>query len=176
MARDSAFDFVAEGSICTRASRGPGDGLLPRSVRSAPDSKTRAFIRAAVQRIEVQQSELAIRVEFGVVDPHLQGEAPIDLLVPISCVRTGKQVKLIIPAAIETKQARDPALVKLVAQALFLRARIGPSEASTFDQLASALGYSREHAADLLRVSYLVPDILAAIISGKQPPTSRARV
>ena len=38
-----------------------------------------------------------------------------------------------------------------------------------FKDLAAALGLSRKYAADLLRISYLAPDIIAAIIDGLQP-------
>ena len=78
-------------------------------------------------------------------------------------------MKLVIPVT-DTSQARsDPALVKLVAQAISLRDRMNGHATGTFNELALALGYGREYAADLLRVSFLAPDILTAILDGRQP-------
>ncbi|MDP3674378.1 MAG: recombinase family protein [Novosphingobium sp.] len=78
-------------------------------------------------------------------------------------------VSQVLPPAPSTKTSRDPALIKLIVQAVSLRDAIADQSATSFDGLARALGYSREHAADLLRLSYLAPDIISSIIDGRQP-------
>jgi site-specific DNA recombinase len=65
-------------------------------------------------------------------------------------------------------------LLNLCAALLFYLAGRGAevlanSEADDFGEVAEAISYSTEHAADLLKVSYLAPDIIAAILDGRQP-------
>jgi hypothetical protein len=63
--------------------------------------------------------------------------------IPISNVRIA-QLKLIVPPASSRHGSnRDPALVKLVVQALSLRDRLDGHRAEEFDDLAGRLGYSR---------------------------------
>lgn len=59
--------------------------------------------------------------------------------------------------------------MRLVVQALSLRDRITTTGAESFGQLADGLGFSREYASALLRIAYLAPDILTAILEGRQP-------
>jgi site-specific DNA recombinase len=139
------------------------------TLRSATDSRAVVLLASILKRIELSHSKVTITAAFGSIDPALDSGEPILISVPLSWVRTAKQVKLVIPPASSNDALRDPGLVKLVAQALTLRERLMSHAASTFDGLASALGYSREYAADLLRVSYLAPDIISAILDGRQP-------
>jgi site-specific DNA recombinase len=43
------------------------------------------------------------------------------------------------------------------------------SRTDNLDDLAAEIGYGREHAADLLKVGFLAPDIITAILDGRQP-------
>jgi len=44
-----------------------------------------------------------------------------------------------------------------------------PDATRDCDVVADAIGYGREDAADLLRIGYLAPDIISAILDGRQP-------
>lgn len=90
--------------------------------------------------------------------------------MPISCVRVGKQLKLAIPPSQATEDThKNSALIKLVTQAGAAREAVASCQSDDFDEVAAAIGYGREHAADLLRIGYLAPDIVSAILDGRQP-------
>ncbi|MDF7773632.1 recombinase family protein [Sphingomonas sp. AOB5] len=129
----------------------------------------RQLIVDCVERIELATDAMTVRCKFGSVDD-LLGDAPVDIILPIACVRSGKQLRLVIPT-VETGTAtrKNPALIKLVAQAMAAREVLATSGAAEFEELAAEIGYGREHAADLLRIGYLAPDIVSAIVEGRQP-------
>lgn len=139
--------------------------------KSSAGSTLRALVLDHVRRIDVSESELRLTLDLSGVDPALRDATTMETSIPISGVRSGKQLRLVVPPRSTADGTRqDAALIKLVVQALSLRSRLAHHEAATFEELARQLGYGREHAADLLRVSYLAPDILTAIIDGRQPP------
>lgn len=94
-----------------------------------------------------------------------------DLVVhecPIGFVRSTNQVKLIIPStSMAIASNRNPALLKLVAQAFIARREM--ERGGSADEVAARLGYGREYLADMIRTSYLSPNIIGAIINGTQP-------
>lgn len=133
-------------------------------------SDARSLVRKFVQRVEVETDAIQMRIDLASLDEALATDTELQHTVPIASVRVGKQLKLAIPPGEEKNPTRkDPALIKMVVQALTLRDRMTTVSATTFDALASELGYSREHTADLLRISYLAPDILTGILEGRQP-------
>lgn len=145
--------------------------LVPTTIerlRTLAGSELRALLIQLVHRIEVDRTEMRITYEFSSLDPAFSQEQPSQCAVSISAVRSGRQMRITIPAPAEQSR-RDPALIKMIVQALKLREASGSFTANSFDGLAKALGFSREYAADLLRLSYLAPDIVDAIIDGRQP-------
>ena len=142
-------------------------------------SEARNIVRKLMQRVEVQTDAILLNINLAGLDKALAAHTNLERNVPITSVRIGKQLKLAIPPSEDKNPShKDPALIKLVVQALTLQNRMTTVSASTFDALASELGYSREHTADLLRISYLAPAILTSILEGRQPEnlTRRALV
>lgn len=138
--------------------------------KSSAGSTLRALVLKHVRRIEVSERELTLTMDLSGIDPSLTGAAAIKRSIPISGVRSGKQLRLVVPPPSTADNRRHhAALIKLVVQALSLRNRLADCEPGNFEELARQVGYGREHAADLLRVSYLAPDILTSIIDGRQP-------
>lgn len=133
------------------------------------DEGRKAWIETGVSRVEISCKAMTLTVSLAAIDPALAETQPTSISVPISGVRSGKQTKLVIAPTGGPSPSANPSLVKLVVHALALRDRISDQSADCFDELASALGYSREYAADLLRVSFLSPHILTAIIDGRHP-------
>ena len=64
---------------------------------------------------------------------------------------------------------QDPSLIKLIVKANAAREALDRSEHQTLAELAAEQGYTRDYFAVLLRLSYLAPDITAAILDGRQP-------
>ena len=93
----------------------------------------------------------------------------VSVSLPVRMVHRGNELKLVLENGTSTR-APDPVLVKLVALAMSARKSLGSGEV---DPLTSH--YSKRHLWQLLRISFLAPDIIMAIIDGEQPPSLTGR-
>ena len=115
--------------------------------------------------------ELGMKVQVGTTELYLRidHEAQPVVSLPLRMVRRGTELKVVLGSC-EPQRAPDPVLVKLVALAMSARKSLFFSKA---DQLTSH--YSKRHLWQLLRISFLAPDIVTAIIEGRQPPSLTGR-
>lgn len=135
-------------------------------------SAKRALLLSFVQRIDLIGDTLRITIDLSPVDPALSGNACDE--VAIGFVRSAKQVRLIVPpSSTQTEQPRNPSLLKLIAQAFIARREV--EKGGSFQEVADRLGYGREYLADMIRISYLSPAIITAILNGAQPQALNRR-
>lgn len=135
-------------------------------------SAKRALLLSFVQRIDLTGDTLRIATDMSLIDPALGGSACDD--IAIGFVRSAKQVRLIIPpSSTQTERPRNPALLKLIAQAFIARREI--EKGGSFKEVSARLGYGREYLADMIRTSYLSPAIITAILNGAQPQALNRR-
>lgn len=75
-------------------------------------------------------------------------------------------MKLIIPGTEEPAPThRDTRLVELIAEAHAVRKAV-LDQSGSLAQIAGRLGRDRGHLADMMRISYLAPDIVTTILEG----------
>lgn len=108
-----------------------------------------------------------VTVQLGLNELSLRlgdGADIISIELPARIVHRGPELKLVLPADSDSHRKPDPVLVKLV-----VLARVAQQSLASAipDPLVSH--YSKRHFWQLLRISWLAPDITAAIISGSQP-------
>jgi hypothetical protein len=78
-------------------------------------------------------------------------------------IRTGDDV----PGAAETRG--DPALVKTLARAFRWRRMLEEGRYASIRELAAAEGVDRAHVGRALHLTLLAPDVIEAILDGRQP-------
>ena len=155
-----------------------------------PAAQTSA-LRALLRRVELHPERLDVHIDpqgLGRVllgqepraeTPRSPGEAgrapPIVISVAARLRRSGKEVALVIG---EQGGAQPPgtSLARLVAKAQLLGAALTSGEASDLDALARREGVGRTYLALMLRLAHLAPDIVEAILGGREPdgPTANA--
>ena len=98
-------------------------------------------------------------------------ENTTSIALPACLARRGSELKLVIRADDSSpERVPDPVLVKLVVLARAAQqARINGSD----DPLVSH--YSKAHLQQLIRISWLAPDILSAVVDGRHPATMTGR-
>ena len=100
------------------------------------------------------------------------------LTLPATRVRRGHQLRLVIPApqTISIDQAsRNDRLVALVAEAYQARQLILASPSQSIASIAASNGRCRTRLGKLASLSCLAPDIVTAIVEGRQPASLTAR-
>lgn len=156
--------------------------MLARDTETQPRDELRRNILALIQRIEVHRdrvdlhlSRQAIRrlgngIDEASVGPDNNTQSPIVLSMAATRARIGKEVRLVIaPAHGLSTARRDPALIKLIVKAHAARAAVEQHAHQSVEALARSQQHARDYFGVLLRLSYLAPDITAAILEGRQP-------
>lgn len=102
---------------------------------------------------------------------------PVHLSCPATRVRKGHQLRLIIPAATAPapSPSRDEKLVALVADAHAARQLVASNADKSIATIAKSEGRCRARLTQLLGLSCLAPDIVTAIVEGRQPCSLSAR-
>ena len=93
------------------------------------------------------------------------------LILPIQIKRTGLAVRLMIePAEHRIKRSVDPKLLKLLSKANIWFDRLTKKNVS-MQQIAEEECVSRSYVSRIIRLAFLSPDIVKAIMTGKAPET-----
>jgi hypothetical protein len=95
--------------------------------------------------------------------------SPLVLSVPASLRRAGKEIAIVLGAEPGTAPAADPALLRLVLRARAFWDRVRRGEVAGLGELATREGVSGSYATRLVRLAFLAPDVLAAVLEGRQP-------
>lgn len=138
-----------------------GAGLLLTSEGRIDSVEQRRLIATYVQRVEVHPEQIIIS---------FRNDEPVEpVVVPASIVRRGKETRLAVAPESSGVTSRDPALIKLLVKAQIAREAVEGSNGTSVSELAAEYGYTRDYFGVLLRIAYLAPDIVAAIVDGRQP-------
>jgi len=91
------------------------------------------------------------------------------LTTPVARTRRGHEIRLVIPGLAAPKVHRDERLVQLLAEAHAVRTQVLAMGDASLVRTAAALGCCRTRLGNQLRLSFLAPDIVEAILAGCQP-------
>ena len=122
-------------------------------------SPAREVILQYIEQIKVHPDRIAIRFAGN--------DEPV--AVDASLVRCSGETRIATASDDWPTARRDPSLIKLIVRAHQARKALGDPENRSLEAAASSMGLSSQYYCSLLRLSYLAPDITAAILDGRQP-------
>lgn len=149
---------------------------ITRCQRLAEEVSTSTFHRrtrvpALIEQVDVGDALISIALSASRMSDLLGMEIAPDQLMPISVpitpIRKGKEVKLVICE--HTKDERDEGLVSLLRDAMAVRREVLADPGITITALAADSGRCRKRMTRLLRVSWIAPEIIEAVLAGRQP-------
>jgi site-specific DNA recombinase len=148
---------------------------LARQLEDALPHDRRTILLTLVQRIIIRADVIELALSCDALLALTGGAAksgrdPFPITVPARLVRGAREVRIAVPPEHGGNFGRrDTALIKLVTKAHQARGALNAAGDVPFDQLARQQGYTRDYFAVLVRLSFLAPDITAAILDGRQP-------
>lgn len=131
-----------------------------------------AKITLRVDAVELAVSPRALVSVLGILENQILTSEPIHLKCPAAKVRRGHQLRLIIPSSMDkasTPRQRDEKLVALIAEAHAARKLLLANPGSSIADIAGDAGKCRTRMSKLIPVACLAPDIITALIEGRQP-------
>ncbi|MPY72920.1 MAG: resolvase [Alphaproteobacteria bacterium] len=151
---------------------------LRKDLQAAGPADQRAMLLDLVARIEVAQHRVRIvlrmrvlRDRLGISEPEqpAPGSATMNLDLPVTFKRRGVETKLIIAGAEATSAAPDTALIAAVTSANRWFAELKTGAAHSIKDLAARHKVDKGDISRILPLAFLAPDIVAAILDGRQP-------
>ena len=145
-------------------------------------SGLREMLAGIVVRITIQQDSIEVHVSKEGARARLLNQErilgqdsdgqPIVLAVEMKPTRCGGETRLIIPgsAAVDQRRRPVPSLIKAVSRASDWVRRMESGECKHQRDLANATKLEPRYINSILRVAFLAPEIVEAILDGRQPP------
>jgi len=162
-----------------------GTGLLSL----APD-RMRAMLMALISRVDIRPDCVEINVcrsclidllSKDSIDSVIQGDRPeqdandiLTLKVPARLQRVGREMKMLVENSDDQTKAH-PGLLRIIARAHDLQQRVMQTNDLTLHAIASQEHVTPGYVSRLLRLPSLAPDIITAIVNGKNPPQLTAK-
>ncbi len=154
------------------------------TIRSGTAQDRAAQLSAMVSRIDLRGAAIDLTVDtsrlLAGIEMKARAQRPdrsLVLILPATRVRRGHQVRLLIPPATNmntTADVRDERLVALLAEAHRARQLILASPGCSIAAIAARHGRCRTRLRKLATMACLAPDIVTAIVEGRQPATLTA--
>jgi site-specific DNA recombinase len=167
-------DLSAQRRLVTRAAE------LGKSWPELPGARRRAVLTALIERIDVgadqigihfRPTRLAALLDVATRLPSASEDETQILSVPIGLRRAGRELTMRIDGTDPFATAKpDARLIKLLIRARRFNTVLVGSDGEPFAALAKREGVSPSYFTRLVRLSYLAPDIIQAILDGCQPP------
>jgi len=160
--------------------------LAAATLRSGTDDQRIELLNTLVQRIDLGEDSVSIRLCRAGVGEALSTTSPPHcdlpaLAITVSSVRVrrGQQMRLIVPGPETQDQPppvrRDDPLIALMAEALQARELVLAQPERSIAGIAGEHGRCRTRLSKLVAFSCMAPDIVTAILEGRQPETLTAR-
>jgi DNA invertase Pin-like site-specific DNA recombinase len=143
----------------------------------------KSIIAALIHRVEIHADHLTINVSrprlttlltTSAVDPIMTAQSDIDtedllkLTAPIRRRRLGRELKLLVDDPTTTAHV-DTSLVRLLARAHDIQSRLSQNPTLTVHDISRGERIGAPYIYILLRLAWLAPDIVTAIVNGRQP-------
>lgn len=152
--------------------------LVAAQVRSGTPHDRAELLGKLIECIDLHEDRVEIRIDGAGLASELELEAMspdtelFQVTVPAIRVRRGHQLRLVIPgkeAAHTSPPRRDDKLLALLAEAHQARQVVMEQSGKSIAALAAEEGKCRTRLGKLVRLSCLAPDIVTAIVEGRQP-------
>lgn len=94
----------------------------------------------------------------------------VTIHVPFHIAKRGGRKAMVLPEGVEQARKPDNTLVKALARAFRWKRMLESGEFASISELAEREGIAFTYMARVLRLSLLAPDIVEAILNGRQGP------
>ena len=145
----------------------------------------RALLHAMVTKVQVHSDRIDVtldqmcvalwldakadRQRFTHPGGHDREQHQMVLTIRARLKRTGIEMRMVVDDGSEPANV-DPVLVRVLVRAHAIRARLLEDPSLTLKEIAADEGVSSSYVTRLVRLAFLAPDIVTAILSGRHPP------
>jgi hypothetical protein len=181
---NESHDGVGQGQLIQR-----GRQIAEELGAQAPE-KVKAMLMTLLCRVEIRSDRVEINVCRGRLAELLAGQSidlatqdqrrdnksddVLTLMAPARLKRVGREMRMLVESS-DDQMAADPSLLRIIARAHDIQARLIQNADITVHNIAREERVSGAYVYSLLRLPSLAPDIVTAIINGRNPPQLTAK-
>jgi DNA invertase Pin-like site-specific DNA recombinase len=147
---------------------------LAQEIENMDGLALRALLTDLAARIEIGPDSITLSISRAALLKHLGLDADVDepdqsLICnrPLMLRKRGVETRLVLGDVIATEP--DQAAIKLIADARSWMQRLRDGDVASIRSLARALDLDHRHVTRALPLAFLAPDIVRAILDGRQP-------
>ena len=175
----SGPDAVTQKTLLDEAAR------LAKGWQDLDAERLRALLLAVVTKVQVHSDRIDVTLDQMGVALWLNAKADKQqparpdgydrerhltvLTIRARLKRTGIEMRMVVDDGSEPANV-DPVLVRLLVRAHAIRARLLQDSSLTLKEIAAEEGVSGSYVSRLVRLAFLAPDIVTAILNGRHPP------
>ncbi len=152
---------------------------LAHEIRQYAHDQRRVFLHEVVDRIEVATDRITIILAAEMLSSKLKACFPeghvIRITEPVTFRKRGQEMKLVVGALEPLPDNRDQTLINLVAKAYLLKTELEAQTTGSIKAFADKYNIDHADAKNLVPLSYLAPEIVEDILSGRQPAELNTR-
>ena len=142
---------------------------------AAPPVVMKSLVRDIVEQITVAADRIEIRLSRANVAAALEAGGrshrpdldPVVLSIEAKLQRAGKGKRLVLANGAEAEV--NAGLVELIKDAFTIRIQLLSGSDDSIEAMSGRLGMNKCRLTSLIRLSYLAPDIVRALLEGRQP-------
>jgi hypothetical protein len=181
---DESHSGSGQGQLIERGRR-----IAEELAAQAPD-KVKATLMTLLCRVAVNSDRIEINISRRRLAELLAGQSidlttrdqtldrnsddAVTLTTPAHLKRVGREMRMLVENADE-QTAADPSLLRIIARALDIQGRLGQNTKLTVHDIAREERVTAAYIYTLLRLPWLAPDIVTAIVNGRQPQHLNAK-
>ena len=182
--REEHVDGAAQSRLIGRGVK------IAKEIESLRPDQMRAMLMTLISRVDIRpdcveisvcRSRLVELLGSGSIDLVTQQATPdneakdvLALTVKARLQRVGREMKMLVENT-DDQTIADPALLRIVARAHDIQERLMQKSGLNLYAIASQEHVTPGYISRLLRLTWLAPDIITAIVNGKNPPQLTAK-
>jgi site-specific DNA recombinase len=161
---------------------------IAKEIKSLTPDRTRVMLMTLISRVDIRADSVEISVrrsrlvemlgsrslQFVTQQPDNEAKDVLTLTVRARLQRVGREMKMLVENT-DDQTKTDPALLRIVARAHDIQERLMQNSGLTLHAIASQEHVTPGYVSRILRLSSLAPDIITAIVNGKNPPQLTAK-
>lgn len=148
-----------------------------------PTRSLHGLLRSIITQVQVHADRIEVAIDPQQIKQTLLNDAdqqleakpravnelePITISIATRLKRTGKELKFVVEGKSAFTQ-HDPNLIRLLVRARKLGSRLFDQGSQNLEEIAREQEINPSYATRLIRLNFLAPDIVVAILDGKQP-------
>ena len=163
---------------------------VAEELRAQAPNEVKATLLSLLCRVEIKPDRVEINISRERLGALLAGQSIdltmpdkkldsdpdhfVTLATPARLKRVGREMRMLV-ANSDDHAAADPSLLRIIARAHDIQARLIQNAELTVHDVAHEERVSAAYIYNLLRLPWLAPDITAAIVNGRQPSQFNAK-